>query len=79
MDKTVCVKYRDWLGRPAFGIGPYEVTWHKDLSRPFHILRRESWYTTAAVFADFPCDYAPTFDSFIKACIWLKQHHKELL
>lgn len=70
---------RDWLGRPEFKIGPYEVSWHKDLSKPFYVIRREAWYRTAAVFADNPWESAPTFDSFIKACIWLKKHHTELL
>ena len=79
MDKLFCMNHRDWLGRPIFEIGQYEVTWHKDLSRPFQIIKREAWYRTSAVFADIPWDYAPAFDSFIKACIWLKKHHKELL
>lgn len=79
MDKLFCMNHRDWLGRPVFELGQYEVSWHKDLSQPFYVIKREAWYRTAAVFADIPWDSAPTFDSFIKACIWLKKHHKELL
>ena len=79
MDKLFCMNHRDWLGRLVFEVGPYEVTWHKDLSRPFQIIKREAWYRTAASFADIPWDYAPAFNSFIKACIWLKNHHEELL
>lgn len=79
MDKLFCIKHRDWLGRPTFKVGCYEVTWHKDRKRPFTILKREDWYTTRAVFADMFSDYAPQFESFIQACIWLKKHHTELL
>lgn len=70
---------RDWLGRPEFKIGLYEVHWHKDLNRPFRIIKREAWYTTYAMFGDVFGTYAPEFDSFIQACIWLKEHHTELL
>ena len=70
---------RDWSGRPVFELGQYEVSWHKDLSQPFYIIKREAWYRTAAVFADIPWDSVPTFNSFIRACIWLKAHYKELL
>lgn len=62
-----------------YRLNDYSVSNHKDKNKSFKISKHYPWYTTDAMFGDVFGTYAPEFDSFIQACIWLKEHHTELL
>ena len=60
-----------------YRLNDYSVSNHKDKNKSFKISKHYPWYTTDACFANWLS--IPEFDSFIQACIWLKEHHTELL
>lgn len=71
---------RMWNGQLVYKKDKFFVGNHKNRNMPFEILVNCGDCCTDTYFADCPFGTGtPVFDSFIKACIWLKEHHTELL
>lgn len=76
------MKYRNVFGELEYNIDnffiPHRTTWNNE----FRILKREPWYVTDAYMIydnEIIWEKAPTFDSWIKAVRFLKEHINELI